>query len=110
METFCHRAFAVCCVQILLSGKHAALQRSLPICVFILHFSLDADSLAGTEGMNFLQTPHQTKTSKKRSLLPGYLAIGVDLEFPGQILISVDIYAIESKIHIMNTRMGSNED
>lgn len=60
--------------------------------------------------MNFLQTPHQTETSKKCSLLTGYLTIGVDLEFPGPILTSVDIYAIESKIDIMNTRMGSNED
>lgn len=70
---------------------------------------MEVDSLAGTEGMHFLHTPHQTTTSKKPSLLAGYFEIGVNLKFTGQILTSVDIYIIESKICIMNTRMDNNE-
>lgn len=50
------------------------------------------------------------KRKKSSSLLAGCFEIGVNLKFPGQILTQADIYTIESKIHIMNTRMSSDED
>lgn len=102
METLCPWALSLCCVQILPSAKHAALWRGLLTCFFILCFSLDSYGLAGTEGMHFLQAPHQIRTSKKKrkktsSLLAGCFEIGVNLKFPGQILTQADIYTIESK-------------